>query len=431
LLNFYRSQGEKKSLFGNYKIFGGNEENSPIDYVQTTLHWVKNIIEKDPLDIKKLAPTNFVRMLFDLSLYEHENLVKNSFSLLHISHSRRLKLKDMLQQVQILEDQEKKRTVETIEQEIRTLRELAETTENWYGNDDPESQTQTNECIRLIKKLGNYLVGDAHQVKEFIPESDTEIITTPPKINQEFELHEEDYVEDEQNVDPEFQVILKHLKGFEPMIEILEYENARVKDGNNINKINVLREVFKFLAKFAHHQKPNQTLLMEHFPIYLTIMTNYHDSGVETLIEELFKGNKSLIRQTNKVEKFANYVLSMITDTKKCPENKKPKLLLSLKSLMRHKKQSMKVNQTAILSLLTSKDFKKLFVDPSDREEMNNIKESLRVYNNKIAEVENNGTLELPPNIDYLAALLEILGVTCEGKNAVTESRCQSSWPLR
>jgi len=336
----------------------------------------------------------------------------------------------MLQQVQILEDPEKKRTIQSIEHEILQLRELAETTENWYGNDDPESMVHTKDCIKLIKKLGSYLQGDPNQVKEINPEPDAEIVTSPPKLNHEFEFNE-DEGDDDRNVDPEFQVILRHLKGCEPMIEILKYENARVKEGNSTSKISVLREVFKFLAKFAHHQKPNQVLLMEYLPIYLTIMATYHDSGVETLIEELFKGNKSLVRQTNKVEKFASFIMSMITDVKKCPENKRPKLLLSLQSLMRHKKQPIKANQTAILSLLTSKDFKKLLVTPAERDEMNDIKEAIRVYNNKVNSSDNTATIEFPANVDYLGAILEILAITCEGKNAVTESRSQTSWPLK
>ncbi len=413
-----RSLHEKKTLFGNYKIFKSLDE-VPEDGADITLNWIKKITSKDPLDFRKLSPTNFVKILFDLSLYENEKLVQNTFNLLQNSHSRRFKLQEMLTQIQILEDFQKKKVVNSIEQDIKALRELAETTENWYGDTSKESLEQTQECIRIISKLGNYLNEDHFHAEDLAPE-DISI------SRKQFETPDEN----DQEVNSEFQVILRHLKAYEPIIDILKFEHANVQDGGApASKIGVLREIFKFLGKFVRNQKKNQLIIMEHKLIYLTIMTTYHECGAEVLIEELFKNNKSLIHQTHKVEKFAYFILNMIADPKKCATNQKPRLLLSLQSLMMYNGQPLKTNQTTILSLLSSRDFKKIFVTPSDQDAMNIIETSLKDYNQKVNE-ENVSVVELAPCVDYAGAVLDILSYACDGKNAVTESKSQTSWPI-
>jgi len=428
----YKGNSDKKSLFGNYKLFkGADDDNDNSDYIETALDWMRDILENDPLDLNKLAPTNFVKILFDLSLYEHENLVNHSFELLYKAHSRRSRLREMLKDVQIMEDQDRKLAIKTIESEVKSLKELAETTENWYGNKDVESLEKTRECIQLLRKLTNYLASDNLLGKVQNPEPDAEVITSPPKnLPANFQFEEEDVSNEEMNVDPEFQLVLRHLKAIEPMIEILEFEVANTEDEKNEEKKSVLKEIVRFLAKFVHHQKFNQNLLMEHLPLFMKIMKSYSNCGVETLLEELFKGNKALVKQTHQVEKFTKNIISMIKALK-ISDNKSSKLLSSLQVLMKHKKQAIKPNQTVILTLLTSRDNSDIFMSLEDRDDKKHIEKLLQEYNHNISQLEPSGLIEFPGDIDYLSTILEVLGTTCEGKNAVTESRSQNSWPLR
>jgi len=213
-------------------------------------------------------------------------------------------------------------------------------------------------------------------------------------------------------------------------MEILEFEVANTEDEKNEEKRIVLKELVKFLAKFVHHQKYNQNLLMEHLPLFMKIMENYSNCGVETLLEELFKGNKSLVKQTNQVEKFTKNIISMIK-LHKTSDHKSSKLLSSLQVLMKHKKQAIKPNQTIILTLLTSKDNDDVFMTFEDKEDQRHIEKLLQEYNRHISQLEANGLIDLPGELDYLSTILEVVAVTCEGKNAVTESRSQTSWTLK
>jgi len=47
------------------------------------------IADNDEIDLKTLSRTNFVKILFDLSLYEYQGLVNKSFELLVRTHSQR------------------------------------------------------------------------------------------------------------------------------------------------------------------------------------------------------------------------------------------------------------------------------------------------------------------------------------------------------
>lgn len=412
---------DKKTLFGK-------KQNATVDYAQNALDWMKNLSERNCIDFNKLAPTNFGRILFDLCLYENDDLVQNSFKILSAAHSQRNRLVEMLENVHILEDTEKKRAVLAIEEDIKALWELAEKTEVWYEKKDPKSVDSAKKTINLIKRLGGYLVNDSLMLKGN-PEPDAEIVNAK---NQGHEVDEDDLLE-EQGVDPEFQTILRNLKAHEPLMEILDYESKSNGDKTNETRIAVLKETCKMLAKFASNSKPNQALLMDHMSAFQIILTRYAASGVDELIEILFKDNRTLVRQIDEVHKFAKSFIRIITKLK--PENpRSSKLLMSLEPFMKYKNNPIKSNQTAILSLLTLKENSSIFItlDPkkNTRDELlkDDIFRKLDSYN---AAVSNStGLVELPPELDYLSCLLEIMAVTCDGKNAITESKSQNAWPL-
>jgi len=208
------------------------------------------------------------------------------------------------------------------------------------------------------------------------------------------------------------------------LIEIIIYETSARHEGDPELKKGVLKEIFTLLTQFVYNDRRNQKLIMPHIQVYLRILKDYPESGAETLIEELFRNNKSLIKQGDQVRTFTKRIIKIISELK--PSSlKRSKLLLSMYSFMKIGNKVWKANQTIVLNMITLYPGENVMFLPENVKVKKQIINLLRGYNEDLEKITDGigAQISLPPEIDYLNSLLKIMAYACEDKNAVTESK--------
>ena len=418
------SKGHKKKF--QFRKFLGVDDGDENDVEKRSLNSMLRILDNDPLDITKLAErlskTNFVKILFDLQLYDQLELVNSSFELLHLTHSRRSHLKEMLESIQIIDDVDKKHRILQLQHIITKLNDLSDKTEKWYGFATQEAQNDTKECIDKIKELQKYIYHAEMGKRRLDSEPDAEIILDKSSHQGEDDIGE--YGVREELVNVEGQKTLRHLRVYKPLIEIIIYETSARHEGDPELKKGVLKEIFTLLTQFVYNDRRNQKLIMPHIQVYLRILKDYPESGAETLIEELFRNNKSLIKQGDQVRTFTKRIIKIISELK--PSSlKRSKLLLSMYSFMKIGNKVWKANQTIVLNMITLYPGENVMFLPENVKVKKQIINLLRGYNEDLEKITDGigAQISLPPEIDYLNSLLKIMAYACEDKNAVTESK--------
>lgn len=170
---------------------------------------------------------------------------------------------------------------------------------------------------------------------------------------------------------------------------------------------------------------------MSEIQVYLKILKDYPESYAETLIEELFRNNKHLIKQAEQVKTFTKRITKIISELKPS-STKRSKLLLSLYSFMKLNGKVVKNNQTVVLNMITLNQSETVMFLPENHKVRVRIIELLKDFNHELEKAIGGigAQIILPPEIDYLNSLLRIMAYACEDKNAVTESKAQVSFTL-
>ena len=416
---------------------------------------IHRISKDDSLSISKLAPVDFDKLLFDLLHYEHSGLVRNAFELLHITHSKQFYFKEMLSQARLIEDVEKKEVIKNIEKNINHLRDLSETSETWYGLDPEEGREDNNydRCLRIIQRFQNSLIlannniqREEHENEESREqgeegrgisfESNSIHIVA---LDEAFGIHkpvkdsiEEIREEGIKTISYEFQHIFRHLKVHEPLMGLIRFEHTLGDDEKaKKHREELLTEIIKFLKRFIYRQKANQDLLSGDIKLFFRLMKMYPNCGVETLIEELFRNNKTLLKHMDYVEKFARTMIRLLENDIYDPSYRCARLLEALNVLMIYKSQPIKQNQILIMSFFTSKDHESTILSFLGTRKGNALREMLREYDQAHERQPHLSKLiKLEPEIDYVTSLLNVMAWATDGKNAVTESKIQELIPL-
>ena len=417
---------------------------------------IYKISKDDSLNMSKLAPVDFDKLLFDLLHYEHSGLIRSAFELLHITHSKQIYLKETLSQVRIIEDIDKKEVVKTIENNINSLRELSETSETWYGLDPREEQEDNyNKCLEIIQVFQNALIvssnvilGEGYEDEGMHEregekgdsgnsfDSDSVHIVALDEAFGSFKPAKGsvDKMRDEgvKTISYEFQHIFRYLKAYEPLMEIIRFEHALDDDEKAREpREELLTEIIRFLKRFIYKQKANQDLLSGDIKLFFRMIKRYPNCGAEALIEELFRNNKSLVKQMDYVEKFARYMIRLLEKDIREPSYRNARLLGALNVLMMYKNLPMKQNQILIMSFFTSRNYESTILSILGTRKASALRQMLREYDCAYEKQLNTPTvIELEPEIDYATSLLLVMACSTDGKNAVTESKIQGLIPL-
>ena len=396
--------------------------------------WITKITDDDPLDIAKLAPTNLSKILLDLLHYEHEGLINSVFELLYMNHSKQLRLKSVLEQVRLIENLERRDTIMVIEQKIAELRGLAETSENWYQRRKHlGAKNEFERCIQLIKDLESYLMfneseqdnqeNPTHEQIEILGLDDALEMMSESSKSEDLDIRSSTNA-----INYEFQQILRHLKVHEPLLDIIRFELSLASETKFELKTKLLSQIMKFLARFIYREKVNQELLTGDPRIFFKLIKKHTDIGVEDVLESLFRDNKHLIKQVEIVDKFARRILKLFNNGK---DYKNSRLLQALNVLMLYKGKPLKLNQIAITTLLTAREYVADFFGFTEKAQKIRLIKRLGEYDQQVLkEAPNGGVVELPADVDYVVSLIQVIACATEGKMAITESKAQSLFPL-
>lgn len=332
----------------------------------------------------------------------------------------------MLEEVRIIEDSEKRDAIIVIEKNIHQLKELSETAEKWYGLATVLFKEKRGEFYKLMEDITSSIGAGSKELSVQREIVEDNVVNKRKNVRKAKEEDEE--------IAPEYQEILRHLKMHEPLIETLKFESSIENREQIEGRTEILRKIFSFLCGFVRNNKQNQAILIEDLETYISIMKMHPICGAEQLIEELFGGNRKLMRDSESVKMFTKQIMELVNELG-LSNPISSKLMRSVLSYMKYKKQIIKNNQTIVLSFLTTKENQNIYflLDDADNRKKQ-LFEQLTLYNDQvkpIIEAKTNGSVRVPFLVDYVASLLEVMAIACDGKNAVTESKCQSSWPIK
>lgn len=401
------------------------------DAFQRQVIELKKICEQDSLDMSKLAPTSFMKILYNLLRYEHKDLISNAFEILCLSNAKQFRLKNTLDQIRLIESEDKRKGVKDIAEKIRSLEDLAETSETWYISKQTFSfDNKFEKFIQLVKHLGQYLVFQTETAKGPGENQEEEEIIGFEEAMDRYEAETDFEIGTIIGINYEYQQMLRHLKAEQPLLELLKYEHSDNGSGRSESQMRLLSEIIKFLTKFTYREKVIQGLLTEHITLFFKLLKRYPGIGIEGLISELFRNNLKLLQRTKDVEKFVKYITGLFTG-KDMGNYRNSRLIHSMEVLMTYKGKAIKANQVIVMSALTVQQNAQLFFGFLTDSKKKELKAKLQDFDRRI---ENNtlkgGLVELPADLDLIISLIHVIARSADGKNAVTESKAQSLFTI-
>ena len=130
-----------------------NEVGRPLETSEINNLMDKIIFEEN--SIYKQNKFDFILLLMDLLLYNNQELVNYSFILIFKGFSKRETLITNLNQIQLIEDEEKIKDYHNMEKLNENLQFLSDSTEKWMFMQDQRKNTL--ECISILDQLDNHL----------------------------------------------------------------------------------------------------------------------------------------------------------------------------------------------------------------------------------------------------------------------------------
>ena len=208
------------------------------------------------------------------------------------------------------------------------------------------------------------------------------------------------------------------------------------KEGRLAIQRKVLKSCLRFLARFICNENENQVIVSEDITILMRLLKHEQAVGVESLLKELFLNNKDLLKDSANVEKFCAITVKSINDIKDHEEDhtyKSAEIMNILQSLMKYKDTVLKKNQTIVLTQITRPDFDHILFNLTKEQllQHSDFKGMLDSYSEALMTLGNRGYIALPPTVDYMIELLDVMSMSSEEKNAATESKCQYCFPLK
>ena len=395
--------------------------------------WMEEIIANHNTDIENYSGVSFSLILIDLLLYENKELQKLAFQILYEQHMRLLNLKDALSQIYLVDEHDLINNIQHIRKLGNELQELADTTEKWYGKNDEAALAAHDQVLNTILGLADYL-----QIKH---QKDLE------RVDEIVEDEEEEKMEEDKatvNIDadevfecgalpnPEYQKIMRYMNIHQCVLEILNYDlkgRFEADEGSQEStKKSILKACVKFLARFVAQDKTNQEIVYKHSVLLMKMLKKDPSLGLENIIVELFYDNKSLLNDNSAVENYLHVVVKLVEYLPN-RDVRRGKLLLTFNSLMKPRDGVLKKNQTLVIHSLSRKEYITLIPDFTIDRTWESLEEEFKNYHYQVQE----GVLpvELSGELDYLVSLLDVMAVSCEEKNAATESKCQFFIPLK
>ena len=434
---------------------------SPVDVeVRGPIGWLNTILEDNTLDMQECTTKNFVAILMDLLLYQHEELVNHAFGLLLLYFSQRHMLLNALLNVQLLENEESINALGALSDQLAILKTHSEKAEFWLGrkyevgftNPQVLEQYSTDSLTLATHNLVSDIIAGMINLcyKELAPSSDP-MADDEPDFERTVWKSDSDksksfqfegtsapiYSTVIQNTDPQamdpdifsfsevpsrsFQRLLRNLSVHEPILELIKFPCSELFfSAERLHT--VLRFCFVFLAKFCRDNIQNQELLSNYVEYFIAAMPGCVFAN--TLVREIYQNNASLCRRLpiKHIRSLAKAIGDTPLSAKKCS------IIRTLQIFIRVSGKLILRNQIEVMSQLSSYEtehFKSLYETPEAIAKLQSM--STAVIRQYVVNPLKTGSQGITVSLDiqYFIEMLGIMSLCCEDKNNQAEVTCQ------
>ena len=206
---------------------------------------------------------------------------------------------------------------------------------------------------------------------------------------------------------------------------ILIKQQALAQAEDKCSYLKVLEKTYIFLIKFVRNNSENQLLLMDYIDYFLEDL-EYGVHALE-LIAEILKDNERI--KTYNLAPIIKKICA-IADEQSIESPKKATMISFLAYFMKCNGASIKENQNLILNELTNSNRKNtlyLFTGEEGLETLELYMEEMKKhYGQFMLDEKLIPEIFVPAELSYTIEFIKLLSICCEGRNSMTELKCQS-----
>ena len=417
----------------NYDVF---------QYQENPITWVQKVVKAKSIEIVDSAPVDIMAMLLDLTLYKNQQLVNKAFELLYKLNSQNSSVFHAVREVMLLETPALVSAFQDIQKLKDDMKKLVDSSEIWFHEPLKHlNDFQTFEDI--LNKLLDFLelqvenpkskAGGKEPEEEEIPREKGLLLIEGEERKSTHSLpldSEETSILTHCAVNRDRQELMRNIGLAECVIDMVKYELEVISEKDeDPRRMRLLKLIYRFLSGFCHVNSRNQEVLEAHFEMFIKHFKMKPRCDVHLLIIELFHDNKKLLFDSDKIEEIFAAWCSVLCKAKELPL--KEYLMNSLQNFLRFKDQSIKINQTKLISQMGSNENKGLLRIFGTEDKIEDFIANVNKFQDTVAQkAKTNTIIEIPSEIGFFCQELLILSLVSEEKNYAAESRCQVFFPL-
>jgi hypothetical protein len=231
-------------------------------------------------------------------------------------------------------------------------------------------------------------------------------------------------------VNKDNQKLVRNIKLYEPVLTIIKMDFETLSGNEKRPKASsqVLRACYKLLALFCFEDPIAQTILEPYLKMFLKHMKKAANSNIHLVILEYFKNNKKILLNQKLVQKTINLMVTYIDENDDLSQ--KVSSLYSLRIFLRLRQKVIKQNQTILINILGNPNFKNLIFPVGNKSKVGELMSIVEKFGEELNNDES-GDVRVPQELEYFSVMLQLMALCSEEKNAASESRCQTLFPLR
>uniref|UniRef100_H3C9P0 Inositol 1,4,5-trisphosphate receptor n=1 Tax=Tetraodon nigroviridis TaxID=99883 RepID=H3C9P0_TETNG len=358
-------------------IFGGSEENSP-------------------LDLDDHGGRTFLRVLLHLTMHDYPPLVSGALHLLFRHFSQRQEVLMAFKQVQLLVTSQDVDNYKQIKSDLDQLRSIVEKSELWvYKRQGEDGMDADGPSESDNKKKGDSPVSDRLEgTSNYNYRVVKEILLRLSKLCVQGKKSKKQQ-----------QRLLRNMGAHSVVLELLQIPYEK---GEDIRMQDIMKLAHEFLQNFCAGNQQNQVLLHKHVNLFL-------NPGIleATTMQHIFMNNFQLCSEINErvVQHFVH-----CTET----HGRHVQYLKFLQTIVKAENKSIKKCQDIVMAEMVNSG-EDVLVFYNDRASFQTLIQMMRSERDRMDE--NSPLL-------YHIHLVELLAVCTEGKNVYTEIKCNSLLPL-
>ena len=208
----------------------------------------------------------------------------------------------------------------------------------------------------------------------------------------------------------------------------MDFETVSGNEKRPKGSSQVLKACYKLLALFCFEDPNAQIILEPYLRMFMKHMKRAANSNIHLVILEYFKNNKRILLNQKLVQKTIQLMVTYIEDNEDLSQ--KVSSLYSLRIFLRLRQKVIKQNQTILINILGNPNFKNLIFPVGNRARVDELMEKVISFGEELNH-DNSEDVRVPQEIEYFSVLLQLMALCSEEKNAASESRCQTLFPLR